>query len=163
MNKIIIILLVSAGWLGCKNEGTNKPSTPDLTSEMSSTFDWLIGSWERSNSQQGVETYELWNKVNNTFYKGIGVTLEGGDSTTSMESMDLVFEDDSWRVKVMSLGDSIGVVFNIETFTDKEFTAINMENDFPTHIHYKAIKDEIIATIWTGKDSILFEFVPRDQ
>ena len=121
----------------------------------SEKFDWLIGSWQRTNDEVPQQTYEYWTKVNDTLYMGHGCTLIDSD-TIWQEFIRLEYDTPNWYFKVTKLNDTVSTDFRLDQIDRDEFLCYNPKNDFPTHISYKINGDNLNAVI--GKDSTLIPF-----
>ena len=52
------------------------------------SFDWLVGTWEGVNNTEQEQSFEIWEKLGSQTYRGIGYTLEDGD-TVFMEKLSI--------------------------------------------------------------------------
>lgn len=117
------------------------------------THDYLLGSWERTNDQEGRNTFEIWTKDVKE-YKGLGYTMSAGD-TIFKEQLRLFKQDTTWILEVSGVNES-PTPFVITSFTTHSFIAQNPENEFPKNIHYNYFDDTITATISDEETEILF-------
>jgi len=142
-----LILLIS-----CKSE---------LKSQLN--FKWLIGSWERVDDQVGRKTFEKWNPTMDGIYIGHGYTLKDRDTVfqeylTIKPTSILSKENDTpWILEVTGVNEQ-PTIFNIEKYDDSSFTAVNLENEFPTHIEYSIINDSLKARVYNTNHEIIFTF-----
>jgi hypothetical protein len=119
-------------------------------------FDWLIGSWERTNNTEGTETYEYWYKTSNTEYIGLGCTLKRLD-TIFKEDIRLYKQDDTWNFEVVGVNDT-PTTFKIITKDEGSFTCENKVNEFPKKIRYTLENDMLTALISDDSNVISFIF-----
>lgn len=119
-------------------------------------FDWLIGSWQRTNNTEGTKTYEYWYKNSNTEYIGLGCTLKRTD-TVFKEDIRLYKQDNSWHFEVVGVNDT-PTTFKITSKTKGSFTCENKANDFPKIISYKLNNNTLVAEISDDSNKIPFIF-----
>ena len=119
-------------------------------------FDYLIGHWERTNEQEGKNTYEIWERSAQDIYKGIGFTLQKKD-TIWKEEMQLIKRDTTWVLEIHN-GSEPMVPFSILEKTPTTFLAHNASNEFPTHIQYRYFDDTITAIVSSEEMEIPFIF-----
>lgn len=132
-------------------EGENK------TSGSSAGFEYLLGNWKRSNEKEDRETFENWTKENNSEFRGVGFTLQNGD-TIWQEKIILMLSNDVWEYKVTGRGEAQPKVFRLTRINEDGFTAENPENEFPQRIEYQKSGNKLIATISGDTMVIPFEF-----
>ncbi len=156
--KSIYLSLVLLIFFSCKE--TNNASKIDDATVSIVNFDWLIDDWQRTNDDDGNQTFESWQKLSDIDYQGHGITLKGSD-TTFMEDMHLFRRDNIWQLEIVSLGEDINTSFEITEYDSLSFTCQNMENEFPTHIQYSYKNDTINAVVWSAEMKIPFQFVKR--
>lgn len=140
MKTVSFLLLIVT--LSCQN---NRPET----TSKSQNFDWLIGAWQRTNDEQGRQTYEYWNKSHDSLYIGFSYTLQGSDTVFS-EKVLLNRKKTQWSYDVVLANDSTKIPFLFTDFTDISFVCENPANDFPKKIMYQMRGDSIYATISGG-------------
>ena len=122
-------------------------------------FEWLLGSWQRTNDEEGKRTYENWKKTSKTLYKGHGFTMVQKD-TVWQEYVELVkLKNGNWSYKVSQKDQTSSTDFELIEISDASFTAENPENEFPTTISYQIIGNKLQATISGGEMQVEFEFV----
>lgn len=127
------------------------------TDEQTENFDWLLGKWKRLNEKEGKETFEFWNKVSPSKYKGIGFTLQNGD-TIKRESITLEEENSHWHLAVEVLEEPLPTIFQMDHFGDHEFTCVNDSIEFPNKIEYSIESGQLKAKVSNPEFEILFEF-----
>jgi hypothetical protein len=123
--------------------------------EVSGPFDWLLGTWLRSDDAEGRQTYEDWKKLSNDIYHGHGYTLVGAD-TVWQERMILSEVEAAWQFKV--IGKDNTVAFAVSAMGKEDFICKNPEHDFPKKISYRLGGDTLRAVISGGKDQVVFSF-----
>jgi alpha-L-fucosidase len=128
----------------------------ELIRNSRSGFDWLVGSWKRTNDQEGSSTYEHWVKNSNTEYAGLGCTLQEGD-TVFKEQLKLYETGGSWNLEVRGVNES-PTVFLLINQAKGSFRAENKENDFPKQIEYSMADRLLSARISGGDSEITFLF-----
>ncbi|NOQ27051.1 MAG: hypothetical protein GQ564_16945 [Bacteroidales bacterium] len=156
-NKMIIILIIAlvVFIVSCKNSPTDKSNSE--SSALTENFDWLLGRWHRINEKDGMETYEIWNKINNTKYVAIGFTLQNSD-TIWKENIKLIKSDEDWNFEVIGKGESNPTIFKLTEIDKESFTCENEMNEFPKKIKYFKNENNITAVISGGEMKIPFEF-----
>lgn len=120
-------------------------------------FDWLVGSWKRTNEDKGKTTFEDWEKISETEYVGKGITFENEDTLQS-EEMRLAKINDNWQLFVKTPEESQPTIFKMTEYTNDAFTCNNDTIDFPQKIHYWLDKDQLKAKISNKEMEIVFEF-----
>ena len=146
--KFILYLISFLFIISCQ-----KTKTPNFPK---GDFDYLIGNWERTNEQEGKETYEIWEQTDKNSYKGIGYTLQNSD-TIWKEQMRLTQRDTTWMLEIYN-GTEPMVPFTIVKKTPTSFVAHNASNEFPTHIQYRYFDDTITAIVSSKEMEIPFIF-----
>lgn len=140
---LIVLVLCSCG----------KKKTPQ--------FDWLLGSWERTNDSEGNKTYEYWTKKSNTEYIGFGCTLKNKD-TVFKENIHLIKEKEQWIFKVTGVNEA-PTLFPISSLTETSFTCKNPENEFPKQIIYSSEERSLKAIISANDTQISFLFKKKKK
>lgn len=122
-----------------------------------SDFDWLVGSWERTNGKPGTQTIESWEKVDNKTYKATSVVLMDRD-TVYKEYCTIKKEGNDYYYIAEVPQNPNPTKFKIVEFTNQGFKAVNPEHDFPKEITYKIFENKIIASISGGDKQIDYNF-----
>jgi len=143
MNRIYFLLVVIGLLSSC-----NKTQDPQ--------FDWLLGSWERTNDSNGNKTYECWSKKSDTEYIGLGCTLKDKD-TLFKENIQLIKEKEQWIFKVIGVNET-PTLFPISLLTKTSFTCKNQKNEFPKQIVYSFESGDLKAIISANGTQIPFLF-----
>ncbi len=120
-------------------------------------FDWLIGSWIRTNEKPDRNTFENWKKISSNKYQGSGFTIKDQD-TIWQEDIILITTNDNWNFAVTAKGEIQQTVFKLTSISKDSFTSENQENEFPKIIRYKTDGDLLKAEIEGGDMKIPFEF-----
>jgi len=149
-NLIFFCILII---FACKDIKKAEKSTADLPIH----FDWLSGSWQRSNDDPGQQTYEQWAKANDSLYLGLGFTMQDKD-TIWQENVKLLLKDSIWIYSVTGKGDSMSTDFVLTSTTTKSFICENPENEFPKKIEYVLEGDSLKAKISGGGPDVAFIF-----
>ena len=159
---IIIAILASFTFISC-----NTKSKSNSINEKTENFDWLLGIWERTNEEEGKETFENWKKISNTEYAGVGFTMQNGKVKKS-EKIKLIKQKGKWDLIVEvdeanEVYDKEPVTFKMTELSSSSFTCENDSIDFPKMIKYWKDGEKIKALV-AGKDlEIPFEFVKADR
>ena len=140
-----------------KKEKQKEEIKSETMIEKSENFDWLLGKWKRLNEEEGKETFENWNKINETKYSGIGFTMQNGD-TIKQEKIRLTKTSGKWNLTVKVPEESESITFNGISHNETEFTCENNEIDFPNKIKYWKNGNRINAMVSGGEMEIPFEF-----
>lgn len=157
-----VMLLCTIVLVACKE---TKDATPDVTEAQQTelaNFDWLLGNWQRTNDDQGKQTFEQWSKVNDRQYAGLGFTMQAND-TVFIERIQLVHKNDVWTFEVTGRDQKAPTVFELTSFDDNSFSCKNDENEFPNVIEYTGNNNELNAVI-SGSDMMIpFDFIKSPQ
>lgn len=124
------------------------------------TFDWLLGDWTRTNDKEGEQTFEHWEKKNDSTYLFHGYTLANKD-TVWQEWAEISPIGLDWYLKVQAVDDTAATNFLLTEMSDTSFVCQNPENEFPTEIKYQKSGDELYAEISAGETAIPFIFVRK--
>jgi len=137
----VLILLLTLQLTGYGQEATRPMTQRDFNS-----LDWIVGEWQRSDVRPGFTARESWEKVSDTLYKGIGVSMKGTD-TTFVEHLRIEFKSD----KIFYVADveenETPTYFELIQLTDKCFVSQNLKHDFPKVIDYRLDVNELIVVI----------------
>lgn len=150
---LILLIVVTA----CKQ--AKETATPSEQTEVVqlADFEWLEGKWQRTNEDQGKQTFENWEKISEQEYKGLGYTLQAGD-TVFLERITLRHSGDNWTFEVLQKGAKVATVFELTEITNNSFICKNDQNDFPKEIQYIGRQDQLNAII-SGEDVMIpFDF-----
>ncbi len=135
--------------LSCNNSQNNKL-------HQDNTFNWLLGSWQRSMSGDSVLNHnESWEK-GLTSYNGLGATNIDGKIT--LEHMTLVKSYDRWTYEAHPEQNEKATSFVVTDVRDSFFRCENNQHDFPKYIEYLRRNDSLFASIGDEKQRITFAF-----
>ena len=156
-----MILLSLLGILCCCKQNTKEPASPEAdspeVSQSEDTFDWLLGNWQRTNEEEGKDTFEFWTRTSENEYSGFGFTLQASD-TIWQELMLLKKENDSWGLVINSPDDPEPVIFRLTDKSTQEATFENPEWEFPKKIRYWKSEEGIQASVSGDGMEIPFAF-----
>ncbi|MGL5234770.1 MAG: DUF6265 family protein [Empedobacter falsenii] len=145
--KITAILLIVLSFTMCNGKQNEKAEN----------FDWLLGKWQRTNEEQGKNTFENWNKISNSEYNGIGFTIQNND-TISQEQMKIIKTDRKWNLLVKTLEEEEFIRFEMLAIETDKFEFKNDTLDFPKFIKYWKNGDKVNALISGDSLKLSFEF-----
>lgn len=151
MRKSLLLLFLIT--ISCKID----PQPIDNDTIINNEFHWLIGDWQRLNDTNDKTTFEHWKTADSFHLTGLGYTLQQSD-TIFKEDLVLYFKEKNWILEVTGVNES-PTLFTIEKFTDSSFTAVNLENEFPTHIQYTIHQDTLKAAVSNKEFEVVFNFM----
>lgn len=125
-------------------------------------FDWLLGSWVRTNGKEGQQTFEHWEKKNTTTYRGLSYTMQAGD-TVWRETVVLHRRPKVWIFEVTQKGEQEAVKFQVTKAGKGNFICENEQNPFPKVVAYKAEGNTLHARISAGETAVDFVFKRVEQ
>ncbi|MEZ4910169.1 MAG: DUF6265 family protein [Saprospiraceae bacterium] len=149
--KISLMLLATLTMCNTK-QNDQKTATP-----ATANFDWLLGNWKRTNEEKGKETFENWQKTNDTEYNGIGFTLQNRD-TLSQEQMKLIQTKGRWNLLVKTPDEKDFIKFDMTELAENKFECKNGTLDFPKLIKYWKNGDKMNAIVSGDSLKLSFEF-----
>ena len=126
-----------------------------------SDFDWLVGSWERTNGKPGTQTFESWEKIDAYTYEGISVVLRNND-TIYKEKATILKEQDTYYYIAEPQQNAEPTKFKITVFNNFSFKSENPEHDFPKEINYTRKGNTIIASILGNGKQIDYNFKKQE-
>ena len=136
---LLIILLVTT------HAATGQKISQQTTADFKK-LNWLVGTWNRTNTKPGKSGEERWEKMGTQELRGFGVNLQGKD-TTFVEKLHIVIKDD----QIYYVGDvpenQKPVYFKLTEITDIGFVCENQEHDFPKKIVYQLDGKKLKAQI----------------
>ncbi|NLP57584.1 DUF6265 family protein [Lutibacter sp. B1] len=141
--RIILIILIVLLCFSCKDNTIQK-------------FDWMLGSWVRTNEDANKSTFEYWSKKSSEEYIGLGCTVKNGD-TIFKENMRIIKIDEKWSFEVTGVNEN-STVFLITDLTENGFVSENEMNEFPKKITYYLDGEVLIAKISDKDTEIPFLF-----
>ncbi len=158
--KNFLVFLSLFCFLGFTDMNTYKTNTK-ASNFNDSNFDWLLGTWKRTNDAEGRQTYEHWKKVNDTELSGWGYTLKESD-TIWQESIRLSKSNDVWNYEVSQQDAIQPTIFKVTKIEIKSFTCENPDNEFPKKIRYTKVERGLNAVISGDGKVNLFQFTKAD-
>ena len=150
-----ILLIVTTFIIVSCNTTTNEKK--NNTKNPVENFEWLLGKWERLNEEAGKETFEIWEKINQNEYSGIGFTMQGSD-TIKQEKMRIEKQKGEWLLTVKIPEETESIIFPITEIKSEEFLCTNDSLDFPKQIKYWKNGEKINALVSGDSLKIDFEF-----
>lgn len=144
MNKAVLLtplLLILS--LSCSAQSKTKSDFKSL--------DWIIGEWNRTNMRLGSTASESWEKVSDTMYKGIGISMKGSD-TTFVEHLGIEIKSDKVYYVADVRENSTPTYFELVEISATGFISQNLKHDFPKVISYALKGNDLTATISDGGD-----------
>ena len=154
MKNPVLILLILINISCSQNSKREQSLSVDPTA--SHNFDWLDGSWIRSNDEEGNSTYEYWKKNSDSEYTGLGCTLQGSD-TIFKEELRLIKTGEEWSLEVTGVNEA-PTLFLVIDHTDNSFKCENKDNEFPKLIEYSVHNNILLAKISDEETEISFSF-----
>lgn len=155
--KNLLLFISLCCFLGFSDLSSDKNAFPE-SNEDQVNFDWLLGSWKRTNDQEGSQTFEHWEKIDDAELKGGGYTLKALD-TVWQESIRLIKSKDSWNFEVTGQDAVEPVIFKVTQIDMESFTCENKANEFPKKIRYAKVEKGLNAVISGDGKVVLFQFV----
>ncbi|PHR85971.1 MAG: hypothetical protein COA80_20005 [Leeuwenhoekiella sp.] len=155
---LLIVTLIMA--LSCNTRTQKSESHHTITEDEKAAqknFDWLLGTWERTDEEPGKETFEAWSKPNDSEYRGFGYTMQKGD-TIWQEEMLLIPSTENWVLKIKSPDDPEAVSFTLKEYSTNAFSFENAEVAFPNLITYRKQGEILQASVSGGDAEIRFAF-----
>lgn len=153
----IVILFIS-----CKSDSKEEPEK--VTNQPN--FNFLVGKWQRIDDQEGRETFENWFPTHIGNFNGHGYALEQKDTVfqerlvIKPEGRSLKSRSDTWVLEVTG-ANHVPTSFKIEEYGEDSFIAVNLQNDFPTHINYSISKDTLKAVISNRASTVNYTFIKQ--
>lgn len=152
----IVILFIS-----CKSDSKEEPGK--VTNQPN--FSFLVGKWQRIDDQEGRETFENWYSIDSDNFNGSSYTLEKND-TIFKEGLLIKMgnpttaNNPSWILQVSGVNES-PTDFEIKKYDKDSFIAVNIQNDFPTHINYSISNDTLKAVISNRASTVNYTFIKQ--
>ena len=159
MYKRLLLLTIVLGLLSCTQQA-EKPSESEVVvqpAQIKQDFDWLLGSWIRTNDQGQSKTYEAWKKQSDSQYNGFSCTIQEND-TIWQESITLIKTNDTWSYNVLGMEETETTDFQLTSISNGRFVSENQANEFPKKIEYYRNGDGLFAKISGGGTEVAFDF-----
>ncbi len=109
-------------------------------------LNWLVGTWNRTNAKPGRSGVEQWKQTQPKELRGIGVNLQGAD-TTFVEKLRIVIKDNTIVYVADVPENQKPVYFKLTEITGSSFVCENPEHDFPKKITYQLNGNKLNAKI----------------
>ena len=122
------------------------------------SLEWMLGTWQRTNTKPGQTAYEKWQKISRNEFKGIGVTLKGKD-TIFKEKLKMVVRDNELFYVAEVSHNPAPVYFRVIEQEATGFVSSNPNHDFPKEISYRIEGDDLSVEISGDGKSGTFNFV----
>lgn len=123
-------------------------------------LEWLIGTWDRNNTEPGKSGYETWSKVSDVKLSGKGVSLEG-KKIVFVENIAFIALGNDLFYTVVVTGEKKPVYFKLTALSNDGFTCENPKHDFPKKITYRRSGNTAKAVISGNGQSIDYVFVRK--
>lgn len=124
-------------------------------------LNWLIGTWQRTNTKPGQTSLETWRRISSEKFTGFGISMKGADTVFS-EKLELVVKSDTVYYVADIAENKEPTFFKLTAITANGFVCENTAHDFPKKITYYLSGNAIKATISGGAKSIDFDFIKKD-
>ncbi len=148
LSFILVVLSASSGLLA---QGAN-PSLDKL--------DWILGTWDRQNAKPGIVHKEIWQKVSDQLFTGIGVAMRGAD-TVFVEKLQIQVDGGEVYYVADVQENPQPVRFKFTSWGDQSFVSENPEHDAPKKIAYLLEEGVMTAKVsWDdgGFDAVFVRF-----
>ncbi|MFB6456816.1 DUF6265 family protein [Chitinophaga sp. Hz27] len=116
---------------------------------------WLQGKWLKTNMKPGKSGYEQWNKLSDTSWQGIGLSMRGQD-TAFVEKLKLVIKDHHIYYVADVAENKELTWFKMTHIGANGFTCEDPTHDFPKKIVYERIGKQL--KVITSGDGRSIEF-----
>jgi hypothetical protein len=130
------------------------------TNEASANFkklEWLVGTWSRTNVKPGKVGHEHWRKQSESELRGMGVSMQGKD-TTFVEKISILIKDNNIYYVADVRENEKPVYFKLTEISNTGFVCENPEHDFPKKISYQLNGTDLKAQISGGGKSMDYLF-----
>lgn len=111
-------------------------TTANQATENFEKLNWLVGTWNRTNTKPGRSGLEQWVKIGPQELLGIGVNMRETD-TVFVEKLRIIVKDD-YIAYVADVPENQKLVyFKLTEITETGFVCENPDHDFPKKISYQ--------------------------
>ena len=111
-------------------------TTANQTAENFKKLNWLVGTWNRTNTKAGRSGLEQWIKIDQQELLGTGVNMRDAD-TVFVEKLRIIVKDD-YIAYVADVPENKKLVyFKLTEITETGFVCENPDHDFPKKISYQ--------------------------
>ncbi len=121
----------------------------------------LAGTWHRTNSKPGNSGIEVWTKVSDVLWHGIGTTLRGTD-TVFVEKLKIVVNSEGIFYVADVPENKLEVYFAFTKLTENEFVCENPSHDFPKKITYQFTGNTLRAEV-SGNGKVISYLFERQE
>jgi len=141
---ILLVMLVAA----CNNNDKNKPADKEIAKKIDKAS-WLVGTWQNNTPES--RSTEIWEKENDSTYKGRSYTIAGKDTVFS-ETFTLEEINDSlfYVPLVKEQNEGLPIRFALTSISDKQLVFEKPEHDYPQKITYTKITDDSLVAEISG-------------
>lgn len=139
-------------WHGTRAQGPEVVNPREF-----SKLEWLEGSWSRKDMKPGKRAFERWEQTAEGEYTGLGITMQGGD-TTFVEKLRIIIKDDAIYYEADVPENQQPVSFKFTKLTGSAFECENPSHDFPKKISYSLTGRLLTARISGNGQEIKFLF-----
>ncbi|MFH1321993.1 MAG: DUF6265 family protein [Bacteroidota bacterium] len=153
--KYLISILIILSSISCSQNNSRDKSLAEH-SNATYDFDWLVGSWIRTNDEVGKKTFEYWTKKSIEEYIGFGCTIQNSD-TIFKEDLRLIKINEDWNFEVTGVNKN-PTLFLFTNQTENSFVCVNENNEFPKRIEYSVDDSVLVANISDKNTEIPFFF-----
>ncbi|MCE2734410.1 MAG: DUF6265 family protein [Cyclobacteriaceae bacterium] len=119
---------------------------------------WLLGTWTLQNNS---DVFEVWQRTDKHVFEGVGYQNKN-ERKEITEKMSLAVKNN----KVYFIADvphnKKEVFFEVIVWTKNEFTAENLQHDFPKRITYKKKKKNVVVILSAEGRQQIFTFVKNN-
>ena len=122
------------------------------------SLEWILGTWQRTNTKPDQTAFEKWEKISKNEFKGIGFTLKGKDTIFKEELKIVVRDNELFYVAEVSHNPA-PVYFRVIKQETTGFVSSNPNHDFPKEISYRLKDESLRAEISGGGKSMAFNFI----
>lgn len=118
-------------------------------------FDWLIGTWQNTESKDSFESW-IWNE-NTQRHEGKGYRIVTRD-TLVFETLYIEKIKDTFYYTAIVEDNDGAVPFKMSNISKKGFSSENTKHDFPKTIAYQNKAGKLVATITGNGKVVNFSF-----
>lgn len=122
-----------------------------------SPINWLPGRWVSEASASGAQSYEIWQKISDQQFTGVGYTVNGADTSFS-ETLQITRQGDDFFYMADVPHNPAPVAFKIIEMSEDALVCENLAHDFPQRIEYKRSGPSLEVIISAGEKARTFHF-----
>jgi hypothetical protein len=120
--------------------------TTSQATENFKKLNWLVGTWNRTDTKPGRSGLEQWVKIDSQELLGIGVNMRDTD-TVFVEKLRIIVKDDNIFYVADVPENQKLVYFKLTEITESGFVCENPDHDFPKKISYQLDGKKLKAQI----------------